>query len=72
MSLGHPEALRIDRALIEHLQVIPDFRYPDNIRLGVCPLYTTYREIHQAATALRTVVVDRLYEQYRAERQGVT
>ena len=72
MSLGHPEGLRIDRALIERMQVIPDFRHPDNIRLGVCPLYTTYAEIHAAVQALHTVVVDRLYEQYPAERTGVT
>ncbi|MBI3468255.1 MAG: aminotransferase class V-fold PLP-dependent enzyme [Planctomycetes bacterium] len=72
VSLGHPEGLRIDRALIDRMNVIPDFRYPDNIRLGVCPLYTTYTEIHSAVTAMRYVVAERLYEQYPAERQGVT
>jgi kynureninase len=72
ISLGHPEGLRIDRALIERMHVIPDFRHPDNIRLGVCPLYTTYAEIHAAVLALRTVVADRLYEEYPTERSGVT
>lgn len=52
--------------------MVPDFRYPDGIRLGVCPLYTTYGEIHAAVTALRAVVEERLYEAYPREREGVT
>jgi kynureninase len=38
VSLRHPEGYRITRALIEEMQVIPDFREPDNIRLGLAPL----------------------------------
>ena len=72
VSLGHAEGWRINRALIDRLNVIPDFRLPDNLRLGVCPLYTTYAEVHAGVTALRRVVVERLYEQYPAERAGVT
>lgn len=34
VSLRHPEGYRINRALIEDMQVLPDFREPDNIRLG--------------------------------------
>jgi kynureninase len=72
VSLGHPEGLRIDRALIEDMRVIPDFRYPDNIRLGVAPLYTTFAEIHQAVMRLRRVITERLYEKYPTERPEVT
>lgn len=72
VSLGHPEGLRIDRALIEEMNVIPDFRYPDNIRLGLAPLYTTYAEIHEAVTRLRRVLVEKLYEKYPTERPEVT
>jgi kynureninase len=72
VSLAHPEGYRINRALIEQLRVIPDFRLPDNIRFGVCPLYTTFEEIHRAAEACRRVVTERLYERYSPERQGVT
>lgn len=72
VSLAHPEGWRINRALIEHFGVIPDYRAPDLIRLGVCPLYTSYRELHHAVEALRGSVTERLYEQYPVEPQGVT
>ena len=52
VSLGHPEGYRISQALVRRMRVVPDFRHPDNIRLGVSPLYTTYAEIRAAATAL--------------------
>jgi kynureninase len=72
VSLGHPDGLRIDRALIEEMQVLPDFRYPDNIRLGVAPLYTSFSDLHEAMRRLRVVVTDRLYEKYPAEPPEVT
>jgi kynureninase len=72
VSLGHPEGLRIDRALIEELRVIPDFRYPDNIRLGIAPLYTSFAEIHEGIMRLRRAIDERLYEKYPSERPDVT
>jgi kynureninase len=72
VSLGHPEGLRIDRALIEEMRVLPDFRAPDNLRLGLAPLYTTFAEIQEAVDRLVRVVRDRLYEKYPVERPAVT
>lgn len=72
VSLGHAEGLRIDRALIEEMNIIPDFRYPDNIRLGIAPLYTTFADIHEAVRRIRKVIVERLYEKYPIERPDVT
>jgi kynureninase len=72
VSFGHPEGWRIDRALIDRMAVIPDFRRPDNIRIGVSPLYTTFEELHATATAMHRVVDDRLYEDYPIEQVGVT
>jgi kynureninase len=72
VSLGHPEALRIDRALIEEMQVIPDFRYPDNLRLGIAPLYTSFTDIYEGMTRLERVLVERRYEKYPVERPEVT
>jgi kynureninase len=76
VSLRHLESYRISRALIESpppaVQVIPDFREPDNIRLGITPLYTTFTEIHQALNRMRTIVEEKIYEQYSIERLSVT
>lgn len=72
ISLGHPDAWRIDQALIQEMNVLPDFRKPDNIRLGIAPLYTSFADIHAAMSRLRRVVVERRHEKYPAEAGGVT
>ena len=72
VSLGHPEGWRINRALIDREGVVPDFRLPDNLRFGICPLYTTYAELHAAADALRRVAAEQRYLHYSSERGGVT
>ena len=76
VSLRHPEGFRINRALIESpspaKKVIADFRVPDNIRLGIAPLYTTFTEIHQALDRMRIIVEDKIYEQYSSEQMTVT
>jgi kynureninase len=48
VSLRHPDAWRICRALIEHANVVPDFRHPDSIRLGLPPLYTRFVDVWDA------------------------
>jgi kynureninase len=72
VSLSHPEGYRINRALIERMRVIPDFRAPDTIRFGASPLYTSYEELYRGVEALRQVVQERHYEAYPPERSGVT
>jgi kynureninase len=72
VSLGHPEALRIDRALIEEMNVIPDFRYPDNLRLGLAPLYTSFADIHEGVRRLKRTVEEKRYEHFPMERPEVT
>jgi kynureninase len=71
VSLGHDDGWRIAQALIQETNVLPDFRRPDNIRLGITPLYTTYTEIYEALARLRRVVTDRLYEKYEADMTDV-
>jgi kynureninase len=72
VSLGHPEAWRIAQAVVDRFGVIPDFRRPDNIRLGPSPLYTTFVELRAAVEALRIVVEQRLYERYDCRPTGAT
>jgi kynureninase len=56
VSLAHDEAWPICRALIERARVIPDFRGPDLIRLGVAPLYTRFVDVYEAVERLVTLV----------------
>ncbi len=72
VSLGHPHAYQIDQALIKEMNVIPDFRTPDNIRFGVTPLYTTFWEIAEAVLRMRRVIESRSYTAYANEFSSVT
>jgi kynureninase len=72
VSLGHEEGWRIDQALIHDMNVIPDFRQPDNIRLGIAPLYSSYQDIYEAMRRLRLVMTAKVYEKYGAAATAVT
>ncbi len=76
LSLRHPEGYRICKALIDpnmgETVIIPDFRDPDNIRLGITPLYTTYTELFMAVREIRNIVGDKLFLKYSSEREQVT
>jgi len=81
VSLRHPEAYRINRALISprsraegagELRVIPDFRAPDNIRLGIAPLYNSYEDIYRALERMCEIVENKEFENYSKERLAVT
>ena len=56
VSLVHDDAWPICRALIERARVIPDFRGPDSIRLGVPPLYTRFVDVYDALERLADLV----------------
>ena len=72
ISIRHPDGYRINRALIEELNVIPDFREPDNIRLGFAPLYTSFTEIWQGFDRIKRVMDEKLYEKYPKQKLMVT
>ncbi len=72
VSLGHPHALAIDLALINEAKVIPDFRTPDNIRLGCTPLFTTFEELAIATERIAQIMRTRAYERYLNDAPTVT
>jgi len=72
ISVRHPEGYRINRALIEEMNVIPDFREPDNLRLGLAPLYTSFEEVWEAVDRIRRVMEEERYLNYPEERLIVT
>jgi kynureninase len=56
VAVCHPHAWPINVALIERAKVVPDFRGPDAIRLGVAPLYTSHADVYNALDRLRGLV----------------
>ena len=56
VALRHPDAYRIDRALVERANVVPDFRAPDRIRLAPVAAYTRFTEVWDAMDRLRRLV----------------
>ena len=72
ISIRHEEGYRINRAMIEEMNVIPDFRAPDNIRLGFAPLYISFTDIWEGFHRIRKVVEEKRYEKYPRQKLTVT
>jgi kynureninase len=72
ISIRHLDGYRINRALIEEMNVIPDFREPDNIRLGFAPLYTSFAEIWEGFDRIKRVMEEKRYEKYTKQKLAVT
>jgi kynureninase len=72
VALRHEEAWPIARALVERAGVIPDFRGPDSIRLGVAPLYTRVVDVWDALARLRELVERGEQREVDASPQRVT
>lgn len=72
VSLRHPEAWRITRALTDRMNVIPDFRRPDMVRFGFSPLTTSFSEVATAVNRLTKVMKDRIFDELSDEMPTVT
>lgn len=72
VSLGHDDGWRITQAMIQEMNIIPDFRAPDNIRLGITPLYTSFEELFTAVSRMEQIMIQKLYEKYGVEKTAVT
>lgn len=53
VSISHPDGWPMTQAMIEVARVLPDFRRPDNIRLGLAPLYTSFLDVHTAVQRIK-------------------
>ncbi len=71
VSFCHPESFRINKAMIAS-GIIPDFRAPDSIRIGVTPLYTTFLDIYKAIDLMTNILENKLYERYSFEKGKVS
>lgn len=56
VSIRHPDARRLTEALIER-NVIPDFRAPDSIRIGLSPLTTSFEDVYRGLGVLRDLLL---------------
>lgn len=72
ISICHQAAWPINLALIRAAKVIPDFRAPDTIRLGLSPLYTRFVDIHTSVQRTVEVVNGGVYEEYAGVVSTVT
>jgi kynureninase len=72
ISIRHEQGYRINRALIEEMNVIPDYREPDNIRLGFAPLYISFTDIWEGFDRIRRVMEEKRYEKYPRQKLAVT
>lgn len=59
--IGHPDAKKIAAALRTVKNVVPDFRAPNSVRLGISPLPTSYTEVYDGFARLRDLVESREY-----------
>jgi kynureninase len=71
VTLRHPRAWQLCQAW-KAAGVIPDFRAPERLRIGLAPLYTRFVDVHDAMARLREIVDSRSYETFPAEPARVT
>ncbi|UUW88267.1 kynureninase [Pimelobacter simplex] len=57
VTLAHPRMREVTAVLWER-DVIPDFRMPDGLRLGLSPLSTSFAEVEAGVAAIRTALDD--------------
>lgn len=55
LSIRHRSARRLTSAL-KARNIIPDFRAPDSIRVGLSPLTTSFDDVHRGLSALRDLL----------------
>jgi kynureninase len=72
ISLGHPQAAQICVALRKFVNVIPDYRTPNTIRLAIAPLPTSYVEIWDGFERLRELTISRKFEEIKGSDSRVT
>lgn len=76
VSLKHPEAFRICQALADEKEgdwtIIPDFRSPDNIRVGFAPLYNSFHDVAIMVNELARIAGNEVYRNYSEQRGLVT
>ena len=73
ISISHKESWRICRSLKEGpLKVIPDYRPPKYIRLGIAPLYNSYEDLTRAIYKIREITQNKEFLKHTKAKPKVT
>lgn len=72
VAVSHPEAWPINLAMIDAAAILPDFRAPDTIRLGLSPLYTRFLDVHTAVIRMLHLVEAGVHHEFRGRQATVT
>jgi kynureninase len=72
ISIGHPDAAQICIALRKLVNVIPDYRTPNVIRLAIAPLPTSYLEVWDGFERLRELTISKRYLEITESDSRVT
>jgi kynureninase len=70
VALEHDDAIRINSALKSN-GVVPDFRYPNVIRLAPIALYNSFEDVWNVVNILKNIMDTKEYEKYSSERGTV-
>lgn len=70
VALEHDDAIRITKALKDK-GVIPDFRFPNVIRLAPIAFYVSYEDIYDLVDIIIEIMENKEYEKYDANRGTV-
>ena len=77
ISITHNESYRINRAMIAPKNkntkiVIPDFRPPNLIRIGITPLYTSYLDLYEAVIRIKEIIITKEFKNFSTKKLTVT
>lgn len=76
ITLSHQDSWRICQCLLhgkeQRPKIIPDFRPPNYIRLGIAPLYIGYEDLWRTIERLREIALNKEFEQASNIRPTVT
>ena len=76
VTISHQESWRICQCLLhgneKRPKIIPDFRPPHYIRLGIAPLYIGHEDLWLTIERLKEIVIEKEYEHYSQTRPVVT
>ncbi|MEN8768387.1 MAG: aminotransferase class V-fold PLP-dependent enzyme [Candidatus Arcticimaribacter sp.] len=76
VTISHQESWRICQCLLhgneKRPKIIPDFRPPHYIRLGIAPLYIGHEDLWLTIERFKEIVLEKEYEYYSETRPRVT